>query len=64
MLLQHNAPAHSARVAYEHANSQCINHHPPYLPDLAHYDYYLFRHVKKHTTERQFCDGIKLQVIL
>ena len=35
---------------------------PPYSPDLAPCDYFLFRHLKKHLRERRFSSDTDVQV--
>lgn len=55
-LLHDNAPVHTSRVA-QRAIIDCgfeqISH-PPYSPDLAPSDYYLFRNLKKHLSGKKF----------
>lgn len=55
-LLHDNAPVHKSRVA-QRAIHDCgfeqVNH-PPYSPDLAPSDYYLFRDLKKHLAGKRF----------
>ncbi|XP_046354018.2 histone-lysine N-methyltransferase SETMAR-like [Haliotis rufescens] len=58
LLLHDNAPVHKSRVAqaaireckFEHLN------HPPYSPDLAPSDYYLFRNLKSHLRGTRFAN--------
>ena len=47
--LHDNAPVHTAGVTLDALKNSCFKpiHHPPYSPDLAPSDYYLFRHLKK-----------------
>ena len=48
-LLQDNAPVHKSAIftaAIEHAGFSTV-HHPPYSPDLAPSDFWLFKHLKK-----------------
>ena len=51
LLLHDNAPVHKSRIA-QAAIRECkfeqLNH-PPYSPDLASSDYYLFRNLKNKT---------------
>ena len=50
MMLHDNAPVHKAKkvqTAIAECGFQEMNH-PPYSPDLAPCDYFLFRHLKKH----------------
>ena len=56
LFLHDNAPAHRAlatqkKMAY--LGFQCLDH-PPYSPDLAPSDYYLFRGLKKQLKDRHF----------
>jgi histone-lysine N-methyltransferase SETMAR len=57
--LQDNAPIHksaeSMRVL-EESGFDLLNH-PPYSPDLAPSDFYLFRHMKKHLRGKQFANA-------
>ena len=58
LLLHDNAPAHRARQAIETAD-QCgydILPHPPYSPDLAPSDFFLFPNLKKLIKGRRFED--------
>ena len=63
LLLHDNAPVHKPRVA-QAAISECkfeqLNH-PPYSPDLAPSDYYLFRNLKSHLRGTRFRDDDKLK---
>lgn len=56
LLLQDNAPVHKSRVAMEKAKSLGFEllPHPPYSPDLAPSDFYLFPNMKKHLRGRVF----------
>ena len=58
LLLHDNAPVHKSRVA-QAAIHECkfekLNH-PPYSPDLAPSDYYLFRNLKSHLRGTRFRD--------
>lgn len=49
-LLQDNAPIHKSAetMAVIEKNGFVLLDHPPYSPDLAPSDFYLFRHMKKH----------------
>jgi len=38
-------------------NSVTALEHPPYSPDLASADFYLFPHLKSALKERPFCDA-------
>ena len=57
-LLHDNAPVHKSRVA-QAAIRECkfeqLNH-PPYSPDLAPSDYYMFRNLKSHLRGTRFRD--------
>ena len=58
MLLHDNAPVHKSRVA-QAAIRECGFEqlsHPPYSPDLAPSDYYLFRNLKGHLRGTRFPD--------
>ena len=55
-MLQDNAPAHTSQVAMAAAN-ECgfrILQHPPYSPDLAPSDYFLFPKLKENFRGRRF----------
>ena len=62
LLLHDNAPVHKSRVA-QAALRECkfeqLNH-PPYSPDLAPSDYYLFRNLKSHLRGTRFRDDDEL----
>ena len=62
-MLHDNAPVHKAKVAHDalHACGFEELRHPPYSPDLAPSDYYLFRHLKKHLRGTRFLDIEELQ---
>ena len=49
-LLHDNAPSHNARIVKQFLAQRKVTvlDHPPYSPDLAHADYFLFRKVKSH----------------
>lgn len=56
LLLQDNAPAHTAQVAVAEA-AKCgfeLLPHPPYSPDLAPSDFYLFPKLKSHLRGHHF----------
>ena len=63
LLLHDNAPVHKSRVA-QVAIRECkfeqLNH-PPYSPDLAPSDYYLFRNLKSHLRGTRFRDDDELK---
>jgi [histone H3]-lysine36 N-dimethyltransferase SETMAR len=63
MLLHDNAPVHASQVA-QLAIQRCGFHqcnHPPYSPDLAPSDFYLFRLLKKHLRGKRFTDDDQLR---
>jgi histone-lysine N-methyltransferase SETMAR len=63
LLLIDNAPAHTARVsqaAIRKWDFEQLNH-PPYSPDLAPSDYYLFRHLKKELRGKRFEEDDELK---
>lgn len=66
LLLHDNAPVHKARVA-KAAMQDCgfeeINH-PPYSPDLAPSDYYLFPNLKKDLRGKRFSDDEELKAAI
>lgn len=58
LLLHDNAPVHTAAVA-KAAVAKCRFEeipHPPYSPDMAPSDYYLFRDLKKELRGRKFLE--------
>ena len=63
LLLHDNAPVHKSRIA-QAAIRECkfeqLNH-PPYSPDLAPSDYYLFRNLKSHLRGIRFPDDDDLK---
>ena len=65
LLLHDNAPLHKSRVA-QAAIRECkfeqLNH-PPYSPDLAPSDYYLFRNLKYHLRGTRFRDDDELKAV-
>jgi len=63
MLLHDNAPVHKAKkvqVAIAECGFQEMNH-PPYSPNLALCNYFLFRHLKKHLRGRRFSSDTDIQ---
>ena len=55
-LLQDNAPVHNSEVilqAIRESGFQLL-HHPPYSPDVAPSDFYLFKHLKKSMRGKHF----------
>jgi len=63
LLLHDNAPAHASRVAQQALRESNFMElpHPPYSPDLAPSDFFLFRHLKKVLRGRQFKDDDDLR---
>jgi len=65
-LLQDNAPAHTASIATS-AATECgyeLLPHPPYSPDLAPSDFYLFPEMKEHLRGRQYtCDNDVIEAV-
>lgn len=55
-LLHDNAPAHKARIVTEYLQQEKVTvlPHPPYSPDLAPCDYFLFPRLKKMLAGRKF----------
>jgi len=53
-LSRHNAPSHNATIAEQFLvrRKMTVLDHPPYSPDLAPADYFLFPKVKSHLKER------------
>ena len=58
LLLHDNAPSHRSDVAQAALCELGFDKlpHPPYSPDLAPSDYYLFRHLKAHMKGKRFQD--------
>lgn len=66
LLLHDNAPVHTARVskaAVRDCGFEEINH-PPYSPDLAPSDYYLFPNLKKDLRGKRFHDDEELKAAI
>lgn len=63
LLLQDNAPVHKAKIAMDALASCGFEelHHPPYSPDLAPSDYFLFANLKKELRGRHFDDNDSLK---
>ena len=55
-LLHDNAPAHKAKLVQEYLEAENIETlpHPPYSPDLAPCDFFLFPHLKRCLAGRRF----------
>lgn len=66
LLLQDNASSHTAQIATATA-SECgfeLLPHPPYSPDLAPSDFYLFPKLKEHLRGRQYtCDSDVIEAV-
>ena len=63
LLLRDNAPVHRSRFA-QAAIRECMFqqlNHPPYSPDLAPSEYYLFRNLKSHLRGTRFRDDDELK---
>ena len=62
-LLQDNAPSHSSFASQDAiaASGFSLLPHPPYSPDLAPSDFYLFRHLKKHLKGNNYGDITELK---
>ncbi len=58
LLLHDNAPVHTSRVAKAAVNKNGFVElsHPPYSPDLAPSDFYLFPNLKKSLRGRRFAN--------
>ena len=56
LLLQDNAPVHTAKIAVEAAKKYSFRllPHPPYSPDLAPSDFYLFPKLKEELRGKQY----------
>lgn len=63
LILHDNAPAHSSQLAQQAIRECNFTQlpHPPYSPDLAPSDFYLFRHFKKFLRGRKFNDDNELK---
>lgn len=55
-LLHDNAPAHKSSIVTDFLKSEKVNvlPHPPYSPDLAPCDFFLFPKLKKHLSGRRY----------
>lgn len=63
LFLQDNAPAHKSHVAMS-ALRDCgfeVLSHPPYSPDLAPSDYFLFRNLKRELKGKRFSSNEEVQ---
>jgi histone-lysine N-methyltransferase SETMAR len=63
LVLHDNAPAHTSKVARAAIRDCGFEElpHPPYSPDLAPSDFYLFGHLKKHLRGQRFSDDEELK---
>lgn len=63
LFLQDNAPVHTARVARQALKDTGFSEidHPPYSPDLAPSDYFLFSNLKKDLRGRRFSDDDEMK---
>ena len=61
LLLHDNAPEHKSRVAQADIRGCKFENHPPYSPDLAPSDYYLFLNLKSHLLGTRFRNDDKLK---
>jgi histone-lysine N-methyltransferase SETMAR len=61
--LHDNAPVHTAGISQARIEQAGLTPlaHPPYSPDLAPSDYFLFRHLKKHLRGQSFTGAADLQ---
>lgn len=63
LFLQDNAPVHTARVARDALTATGFAQidHPPYSPDLAPSDFFLFSNLKKELRGRRFSDDNEMK---
>lgn len=63
-ILHDNAKPHVAKVVQEYLNSEGIGRidHPPYSPDLAPCDFWLFSKIKLHLTDHKDVQSLKKQI--
>ena len=63
LLLHDNAPVHKSRLAQATIRDCKLEelNHPPYSPDIAPSDYYLFSNLKRHLRGRIFRDDLELK---
>ena len=63
LLLHGNAPAHNSRTSWAAIRKRGFVelNHPPYSPDLAPSDYFIFRNLKKFLLVRRFPDDIAVK---
>lgn len=62
-LLHDNAPIHTSQRTLNTLNTTGFEliSHPPYSPDMAPSDFYLFQHLKKHLRGKKFNDAEELR---
>ena len=66
LLLQDNAPVHTANIATKAAHD-CgfeVLPHPPYSPDLAPSDFYLFPKLKESITGRRYSSNDEIKAVV
>ena len=63
-ILHDNAKPHVAKVVQEYLNNEgiAIIDHPPYSPDLAPCDFWLFSKIKQHLTDHKDVQSLKKQI--
>ena len=63
IFLQDNCPAHKSKKTTEKLGQLRWNvlEHPPYSPDLAPSDFYLFRNMKKELLKTSFSDSVDVE---
>lgn len=63
LFLQDNAPVHTARVSRQTLKDTGFSEidHPPYSPDLAPSDYFLFSNLKKELRGRRFANNNEMK---
>ncbi|GBP43002.1 Histone-lysine N-methyltransferase SETMAR [Eumeta japonica] len=63
-VLQDNASVHTARVSSQALKDTGFSEidHPPYSPDLAPSDYFLFSNLKKELRGRRFVDDNQMKM--
>ncbi|GBP43546.1 Mariner Mos1 transposase [Eumeta japonica] len=66
LFLQHNASVHTARVSRQALKDTGFSEidHPPYSPDLAPSDYFLFSNLKKELRGRRFVDDNQMKMVV
>ena len=63
-LLHENAPAHRSILIMDFLanNNVTTREHPPYSPDVASADFYLFTRLKSELKVRRFCDATDITI--